>query len=345
MKAMGFYKTGGPEVLQAVDVPDPMPGSSEITIRVDYTSINNLDVLMRSGGTKINFNLPHIPGSDISGRIELAGSEVKDFGVGERVVVNPVYGCGNCRQCKTGNEVICREWKVPGMHIWGSYGEVVKIPAATVIRPPKAFSPEELGCMPLCLSVSWRALHTVANAKEGEAVAIRGASGNAGIFAVLLAKAMGLKVIALTRSPQKKEKLLKIGADHVIDSEDEGRAASKEVLELTGGEGVDIVVDPLGSTLDDSIAMLKPKGRVVVFGTTAGTESTISIKNFYWKSASIFGVHNANKKELAEALEFAERKGIKPIIASKMKIKEAEQAHRLFSQSSQFGKILMKHEW
>lgn len=345
MRAIGFYKTGGPEVLQPIEVADPIPSENEITIRMKHTSVNNLDILMRSGATKVNFKLPHITGTDISGTVEKVGSNVRDIAVGERVVSSTIYGCNLCSSCKAGNEVLCPEWKVPGFHSWGSYGELVRVPAALAIRPPSVFSDEELGCMPLPLSISWRALRVAANAKAEETIVIRGASGNAGIFSTLLAKAMGLKVIALTRSPQKKENLSKIGADHVLDYEGDGYTAANQVKELTGGNGADIVLDPLGSTLADSVSMLRHGGRAVVFGTSAGNESNLTIKNFYWKTATIFGVHNATKEELSDALEFASKKNIKPVIATRMNMKEAARAHRLFEESSQFGKILMTHQW
>ncbi len=345
MKAIGFYNTGGPEVLQEVEAADPVPAANEVVIRTSNTSINNLDILMRSGATKINLKMPHITGTDIVGKIEKAGGGVSDLAAGDRVVASTVYGCGECFQCRSGSEVLCREWKVPGLHAWGSYGELVKLPASIVMPAPKGFSDEELGCMPLCLSVGWRSLHSEAKAQEGESVVVRGASGNVGIFSVMLAKALKLKVIAFTRSPTKKHSLGLLGADHVFDYDGNEKRAAEQVYEVTDGKGADIVMDPLGSTLNDSIAMLRPGGRVVIFGTMVGPESNISIKGLYWKSASIFGVHNASRVELEEAFGFAASNNVKPIIAQRMGIREAPAAHRLFQQSATFGKILLQHRW
>ena len=346
MKAMGFYNTGGPEVLQEIDVAETFPSKGEIIVRVDFTSVNNLDILMRSGGTKMNFNLPHIPGTDVSGTVEKIGEGVTGLSEGDRVISSTVYGCGACRQCLSGNEPLCKSWKVLGMHVWGSYAELVRIPSWMAIKPPKAYSPEELGCMPLSLSVSWRALKVAAKAREGETALIFGASGNSGIFSLMLAKAMGLRTIAVTSSEKKKEALKKAGADHVlILNRQNPRELEKEASELTGGEGAEIIIDPIGNPIDSSIAMLAHNGRIVAFGTSSSAESQISIKKFYWKSASLIGVHNASAGELNDAFAFAEKKGIKPIIHSKLRVDQAEEAHRLFSSSEAFGKILMEHKW
>ena len=346
MKAIGFYETGGPEVLKEIDIPEPMPSRNEITIRTSFTSVNNLDILMRSGGTKMNFSLPHIPGTDISGIVEKVGEGVSGIQEGDRVVSSTVYGCGDCRQCLSGNEVLCKSWKVLGMHVWGSYAEVVKIPSFMAIKPSKRYSMEELGCMPLSLSVSWRALKVAAKAEEGETAIIFGASGNSGLFSLMLAKAMGLKTIAVTRSEKKKEPLKKAGADHIVMyNPSENGAMQNEVLNLTGGEGAEIIIDPIGNPINSSIAMLRHGGRIITFGTSANPESSLSIKKFYWKSALLIGVHNASAKELSEAFIFAEKKGIKPMISKRLPMQQAAEAHRLFSSSETFGKILLEHKW
>ena len=343
---MGFYKNGGPEVLEEIEVNQPEISESEILIRITNTSLNNLDILMRSGATKPpGMQLPHVPGSDIVGVVEKAGKEVKNVQAEEKVIANTLYGCGKCAECGSRNEALCKEWKVIGIHSWGSYGELVKVPSRIAAPAPKGFSDEELGCIPLALSISWRSLRWAADAKEGETIAIRGASGNAGIFSVLLSKAMGMKIIAITRSEDKAESLKRIGADQVVVSQGNEEKVKKEVLEASEGRGADIVLDSMGSTLNDSIAMVRHGGRVVVFGTMAGAEANIGIKKYYWRSARIIGVHNANLAELLEGLEFMRQKGIKPIMAKKLRITEAQEAHRLFAESKAFGKIAMRHEW
>ncbi len=344
MNAVGFYKTGGPEVLERLEVGDPLPSANEITIRISRTSVNRLDVLMRSGATRISMKMPHITGSDIVGTVERVGEGVGDFAPGERVVANAVTSCGACVHCRNGNEVYCKDWKVPGLQVWGSYGELARMPASSVLRPPLSFSDEELGCLPLSLTVSWRALRTQLQAKEGESIVIRAASGSVGILSVMIAKAMGLDVIALTRSDKKEDELKAIGAGSVVACNNE-EEVFKRVMELTEDRGADIVLDSTGSTLNDSIALLRDGGRVAVFGTLGGLSSSIAIKKFYWKNASIFGVHSANRAEFADALEFARRKGLRPIIVKRMKVSEAAEAHRIFEESRIFGKIVLEHRW
>ncbi len=343
MRAIGFYRAGGPEVLEEMEVSDPAPSIGEVVIRPSYTSVNNLDILVRSGIAKTAMQSPYITGTDIVGSIESVGKGVTGLVPGEKVVASTVFGCGQCASCSKGEYILCSNWKVPGLHSRGSYGELVALPASIVMKKPSGFSEEELGCMPLALSASWRSIKTEARALEGETIAIRGASGNVGIFSILVAKALGLHIIAITRSEQKAAQLRHLGAETVVIAK--GAESAKEVNEATSGLGADIVIDPIGATMNDSISMLKNGGRLVLLGTIGGAESNISIKNLYWKSPSIYGVHNASLEELMDAFAEFGRKNMHPVIGRKMKITQASEAHGLFSSGAQFGKILLKHAW
>lgn len=342
MHAVAFNKHGGPDVLEVMEVPAPEPGPNDVIVRPSFTSINRLDILVREGIHGLTLPMPHIPGADIVGKIERVGSEVKGFSEGEVVVANTAYGCGKCVQCGSGREVFCSEWKCLGLQVNGSYGELVAIPASTLIRPPKLYSWEELGTMPLDLSVAWRAIRTLAQAQGGDSILVRGASGNAGLFSIFIAKALGLNVIAETRAEDKVSELKKAGAHHVIVSETKEKTQI-EVKDLTGGKGVDVIVETMGSRLDDSIALASHAGRIAVFGTIAGAESNVKIHPLYLKSVSIFGLHNANRTELEEALNFAAKNNIHPIITKKLSLDQAADGQRLLEAGKVFGKISLQH--
>jgi D-arabinose 1-dehydrogenase-like Zn-dependent alcohol dehydrogenase len=301
-----------------------------------------LDVLVRKGYMP-KMTMPHIPGSDVVGKIESVGKGVDGFGIGDLVISNTLFGCGSCGYCLSGNESVCEQWKVVGRDIWGSYGELVKLPASILIRPPKQFSQEELSCMPLSLSTAWRSLLTIANAKEGETVVIRGASGNVGIWASLLSKALGLKVIALTRKDGKAQRLKQIGADLVINGEDGD--ITKKIKDFTDGHGADIVLESFGATLGQSIDMLRDGGKAILFGTVAGSAATIDIKSTYLRSKQIIGTHASSKSEFEDALMFIGSRGIKPIVGKLLSISDANKAHKMLEGSEVFGKIVLRSSW
>jgi NADPH:quinone reductase-like Zn-dependent oxidoreductase len=344
MNAIGFNRFGEPDVMERMQLPDPLPSSKEAVVRLSCTSVNTLDTLMRKGYFP-NLSMPHVPGSDIVGKIESIGKDVEGFNSGEFVIANALFGCGLCKECLAGNESLCIQWKVFGRDSWGSYGELVKLPADRLIKPPKQFSDEELACMPLSLATAWRSLDTLAKAKNGDVVVIRGASGNVGLWATLLAKSMGLKVIALTRNESKAKNLSKIGADLVLNPSDGGKDIVKEIKDFTNDLGANFVLESFGSTLGQSIDMLKDDGKVVLFGTIGGSNATIDVKRTYLKSRQIVGTHAASKMEFEKALNFVASNNIKPIIGKTLPITEASEAQRLLENSEVFGKIVLKSSW
>ncbi|MDE1825770.1 MAG: zinc-binding dehydrogenase [Candidatus Micrarchaeota archaeon] len=343
MKAMGFYKYGGPEAIEPLEVDAPKPGDGEVVVRVACTSVNRLDILVRSGYHNLKLKMPHIPGTDMVGRVEEIGKNVSTVAVGDLVISNNLYGCGKCGQCLGKNEVLCREWTVPGMHVWGAYSELVKLPSSIVVEAPKDYSVDELGSMTLNLPVMWRCINTLAMARRGESIAIRAASGNSGLFAVLISKALGLEVIALSRSEDKRERLLKLGAGHVIDQNLDKNELTGKVLEATGGKGADIVIDPLGETLADSVAIARNGGRVVSLGVLGGTQSTIDVKSLYLKNVKIIGMHNTNMQDFIEAFDFASQNKIKPIIAQRLPMGKAREAQEILARGDCFGKIVLSN--
>lgn len=345
MNAMGFNRFGDEDVLEHISAADPEPGENDAVIRIKYTSLNMLDVLVRKGYAPMGTTFPHVPGSDVVGTIESLGSNVNGFNAGDEVIANTLFGCGSCPACISGYESTCSKWKVVGRDLWGSYGELVKIPSSLMVRPPENYDVKELACMPMSLSVIWRSLRTIADAHPGDYIVIKGASGNAGIFALLLSKAMGLNTIALTRSEEKSTKLKNLGADFVINTTLSDKDVTNEVLGITNGNGSDFVLESFGSTLEQSMEMLRDGGKVILYGTLTGAEATVDIKKMYLRSKTVIGTHACGKKEFEAALSFVSSKNIRPVINRVMDIKDAAKAHSMLQNSENFGKIVLEHKW
>ncbi len=345
MKVMGFSEHGNYEVIKEFSIDDPKVSDSNILIRIDMTSINTLDLMTRNGIPGFKFNMPHVPGSDVIGRIEAIGKNVTNFSVGDKVIVNTVYGCGKCQKCKSGYEAQCPSWKCLGLHINGSYSELISVPSSCVSIVPSGFSDEELSAMPLHAPLAWRNIKKLANAVEGETILVRGASGNVGIFAILFSLALKLNVIALSSSPEKEDKIKKLGKVTVLSSNKPIEELNKEVLNITNGKGADIILESFGSTLGNSVDLAAYNARIISFGVLTGAESSLNVRKLYLKNISILGTHNASKSEFDEALEFVSKNNIHPIINSSFNIKEASKAQSMFEKHNLFGKIILKNRF
>lgn len=345
MKVMGFSQHGNYEVIKEFTIDDPKVSDFDVLIKIEMTSINTLDIMTRNGIPGFNFNLPHVPGSDVIGKIEAVGKNVKDFSIGDKVIVNTVYGCGKCYQCKSGYEAQCPLWQCLGLHVNGSYSELISVPYSSVSKVPTGFSDEELSAMPLHVPLAWRNIKKLAKAREGESILIRGASGNVGIFAILFSLALKLNVIALSGSPEKESKLKKLGKITVLSSNKSATELNKEISDITNGKGVDIILESFGSTLGNSVDLAAYNARIVSFGVLTGAESSLNVRKLYLKNISIFGTHNASKQEFDEALEFVSKNNIHPIINSSYNITEASKAQSVFEKHEIFGKIILKNRF
>jgi len=339
MKAIAFESFGPPDVLKVMDVEDPKIEDNEVLIKVFNTSLNRLDLLVRSGKARGQFTLPHIPGQDIVGKIEKVGSSVKNFTEGEIVVANPLWGCGKCEFCLSGNETMCLNWKGVSLHSKGSYAEYIKVYEKMLIRPPKRLSTVDLAAMILTYSTVWRALVTLGNLRSDMTVMVWGASGGVGSFAVKLAKSFNAKVIASVGSDFKREIIKKLGPDLIVDTYSD--KAVNEIIDFTEGRGVDIVLEIFsGANLNCSIQILKPGGKIIVFGVLQGIKSEIDVMYFYRRDLRILGTHHANNWEILKALEYADKNNIKPLVYDVADIKNASYFHKLMEENKIYGKVI-----
>ena len=176
---------------------------------------------------------------------------------------------------------------------------------------------------------------------KGSTILIWGANSGVGSAAILLARAMGLRIITVVSSRGKAAIARRLGADHVID-----RSTSDvltQTLRHTKGQGVDAVIDHVGAkTWPTSIDVLKVGGRVIACGTTSGAEATVNIRTLYSKEASIVGAYLGSREQLVSLHRFMRRKRIKPMIDSVFDLNDARSAHRKMEAGSQFGKIVLK---
>ena len=339
MWAVRFHEHGDSSVLKYEEVEEPEIGPNEVLVRVKAASVNRIDVLVRNGYPGIKIPLPHIPGADLAGVIEETGDGVSAFREGDRVIATPVYGCGHCEYCSMGQENLCKNWRMLGFHVDGSYAELVKVPARTLIRIPDGLGYREAAALPLALLTSWNALVEKANIKSGETVLVWAGGSGIGVYSIQIAKALGLKVVATAGAKWKMEKLKDMGVDLVLNHYEDD--VVKEIKERFGG--VDVVVEHIGAkTIARSIQALRPGGRIVLFGVITGDTAEIPLRLLYLKHARIIGLHTGSRWMLQKAMKFVKEGKIKPVIDSVYKLREAAEAHKRLEAYEHFGKIILE---
>ncbi len=326
---MVIRKHGGPDVLSYEEIGDPQTAKDHTIVKVDYCAVNHLDIWVRNGlpGKQILF--PHILGCDISGIL------VEGFGKfkkGDKVIVYPAIQSDVPR---TSFSIIGGFGKYHG-----GYAELVRVPRKNIIKKPSWFSDMEACVLNISYLTAWNMLER-SRCKKGETVFIWGANSGIGSAAILLAKAMGFRIITVTSNENKAGLARKLGAHLVIDRS--RTDVIDEILKHTNNQGVDAVIDHVGAkTWPISIEVLKVGGKMIACGTTTGGEANVNIRDLYSKEASIIGAYLGTKSQLIALHKFMKSNKIKPIIDSVFSLKDARLAHQKMEEGAQFGKMILK---
>lgn len=290
MKALLYHRTGGPEVLEYVDVADPQPGPRDVIVRVSATSLNHLDVVQRNGWFLMDgFTLPHIAGMDIAGTVVEVGHEVSMVRVGERVVVDPSLAEVPAGSKHEGRGHLYGDLGVLGATADGGYAELCLVPETHVHVIPEHLCDHSAAAFPSAWLTAHHAMFDRGGLAAGETIMIHAANSGVSTAAIQLAKAHGATVLATAGNAEKCARALDIGADFAANNrEDDITAWAREV---TGGVGVDIVLDHVGPALfAASVFALKPRGRLVNCGNTTGDTATIpSLGHLFHMGISIIG--------------------------------------------------------
>jgi NADPH2:quinone reductase len=235
MKAAVYYETGPPDVFRYEDVPDPTAGPGDVLVDVEAVSIEGGDTLHRAGGEMASS--PHIVGYQCAGTIAEVGADVRDRQPGQRVV---------CTM------------------LWGSHAARCATPSIVTWVVPDGLDIAEAACVPVAWGTADDCLFEFGHLQPGESVLIQAGASGVGLAAIQLAKRAGATVLATASSDEKLERLRDYGLDHGINYRTSDFPAVAR--ELTGGRGVDLVVDSVGSTLVGSVQSLAYRGRVSLVG-------------------------------------------------------------------------------
>ena len=311
MKAAVFEQFQSP--LQICDVADPVPHADAAVIAVKACGICRSDWHGWMGHDS-DVHLPHVPGHELAGEVVAVGKSVERWSSGERVTVPFCCGCGRCDQCASGNQQICDQYTQPGFTQWGAFAEFVEIRHADVnlVSLPSTIddvTAASLGCR---FATAFRAIVAQGRVQAGEWVAVHGCGG-VGLSAVMIASAVGARVIAIDIRRDRLNMAIRCGAKHVIDASD--RDVVAEIRDLTAG-GAQVSLDSLGSrsTCWNSVRCLRKRGRHVQVGLMLGREADppIPMGQVIAHELEILGSHGMQAFEYSRMLGMIDQGILQP---------------------------------
>ncbi len=321
MKAAVYYQTGGPDVFRYEDVPDPELRPGGVLIEIKAVSIQGGDLLHRQGGIMVAS--PHIVGYQAAGVVLAVGEKVTTFVPGQRVVAT----MGN-----------------------GSHAELASVPATSVYAVPDGLSLEDAAGVPIEFGTADDCLFEFGGLKAGQSVLVQAGAGGVGLAAIQLAKRAGASlVLATASSDERLDRLHEYGMDHGINyvSSD----VLGEVMRLTDGKGVDLVVDPVGGkTLEGSIASLAYRGRVSWVGRAGREDELPDVWPIMQKNGTLVGVflgmefarNPRRTRTMIESLLARVATGeLRVVIDKVFPLAHAADAHRHIESRQAFGRVLL----
>ena len=340
MKAMVLKGPNTPFVLETL--PDPAPGPGEAVAKVIACGSGLTIQHIKAGRLPAEF--PRVIGHEITAEIVAVGADVSDLTVGDAVTAYYYLNCGHCHWCEGNLEPLCENsGGNVGRNCDGGYAELIKLPAHIFIKLPGALNYK---AMPAQVGVITDAVATPlkvpkrADIKAGETVAVIGGGGGVGIHQLILAKWAGARVIAVDIATNKFSACRDAGADDCVDAS--AGNVTEQLLELTNGDGVDVVIDYVSatSTLEAGAAALARRGRLVTLGG-AGGKFQADAHVMLMKEQALLGSRYVTRSEIADALDLVASGEITPLVTDIRPLEEAEALHETLEAGGVTGRAAL----
>jgi putative PIG3 family NAD(P)H quinone oxidoreductase len=324
MRAVVFDQPGEADVLHVAEVPDPTPGPGEALLRVRATAVNRADLLQRRGFYPPPPGASGILGLEAAGEIEALGEGVTGRRVGERAAA---------------------------LLAGGGYAEKVAVPAGQLLRVPDSIDIITAAAVPEVFLTAHDNLITRGRLQRGETVLIHGGAGGVGTAAIQVARRVGARVIVTAGSAERLERCRELGADELVNHREEDFVA--RVAELTGGEGVAVILDIIGAAyLERNLQALARDGRLVVIGLQGGIRAEIDLNTMLSRRLSLIATTLRSRpvEQKAEIVRRAEEDllpgladgSLRPVVDRVLPLEEAAAAHRAMEAGEPVGKIVLK---
>jgi len=341
MKAMLLRGPNTP--FEPVELPDPVAGPGEAVARV-ITCGSGLTIQhIKAGRRPAQF--PRIIGHEITGEIVAVGAGVSGLKVGDGVTAYYYLNCGHCRWCLANFEPLCaHSGGNVGLNCDGGYAEYIKLPAHIFIKLPAGLDykahPAEIGVVTDALATPYKVLRR-ARVQAGETVAIFGAGGGVGIHQVMMAKWARARVIAVDVAAHKFDACRTAGADATINPHNCDAAAA--LLDLTDGEGVDVVIDYVSATatLEAGAKALGRHGRLVTLGG-AGQPFQASARDMLNKEQDLLGSRYVTRSDILAAFDLVARGEVWPLVTDVRPLAEAEAVHERVERGEVIGRAVLR---
>ena len=299
MRVVELPAIGAP--LRLAERPVPVPGPGQVRVRVEACGVCGSDVFLQKGGFGDKVALPIVPGHEAAGVIDALGEGVSGLEVGDQVALYYITTPPDDAWAARGRPNISPHVQRMGVDLDGAFAEYVLRPPAALIKPRAALPPEVLAVLTDAVATPLHGLKRIARLRPGETLAVLGVGG-LGSNAVQLGKAMGARVIAITRSEAKLRLARELGADETVAADDGDPVAA--VKALTGGHGPDVVIQCVGSAAVDeqAIAMGGPGGRVVLIGASLDPFRARAV-DIFWRELAVLGSRGFVPEDIADAID------------------------------------------
>ncbi|MDP1554239.1 MAG: NAD(P)-dependent alcohol dehydrogenase [Hyphomonas sp.] len=332
MKVAAVKKPGGLGNLVIEDRPDPKPKAGEVLVRVRASSLNYHDFVVVLGGIPTPDG--RIPMSDGAGEVVAVGDGVTKWKAGDKVLslFFPGWQSGQIEAAGFAS--------VPGDGADGFGCELYAGPETAFTRMPAGWTFDEAATLPCAALTAWRGMYVETRTKPGDWVLVQG-TGGVSIFALQFAKATGARVIATSSSEAKMEKLRTLGADHVINYK-ETPDWGKKAFELTGGRGVDEVVEIGGpGTMAQSINACRPGGHISLIGVLTGVSGEVPTAALFSRNITLSGITVGSRRHQEDMVDALDATGIRPVIDSRFPLDQIAAAFAHQASQQHFGKIVL----
>ena len=315
----------------------PKPGPGQALVRVRACGVCNHEVVVRSPDVPHrSYHPPQVLGHEIAGEVVGLGDGVRELKVGDRVACTNKYSCRVCARCRRDDETHC----LNGDLNEGGYGEFSALNEESLVKIPEGMSFENAAICGCAVGIALRGVRWAARVAAGETVLVTGPSGGIGAHAVQIARLSGARVIAATTSEEKAEAVRALGADEVVVTG--GKPFYKQVLALTGGEGVDAVIDTVGSAVFESaFRSLGFHARYVLIGEFYHETLPVSAAWMFRKETTLQGSGPAHRTELEDSLRLVHEGKVKPVIAGTYPLEDIVEVHRQMERKKQIGRLVL----